>query len=111
MLRAWTATLAVALVVALRRRMQDDLADRFLVGGDAVFGVDGSRLELPRTASNEARFAPTPRRRSKAKPKSKAKPTRRHRGRAAAARADAARAKKANSPQMWLTTMWHVGTG
>src|SRR5258706_7720208 len=22
-----------------------------------------------------------------------------------------ARQKKANSPQMWLTTMWHVGTG
>jgi hypothetical protein len=103
MLRAWTATLAVALVVALRRRMRDDLADRFLVGGYAVFGVDGSRLELPRTESNEARFAPAPRRRSKSK--------RRRRSTAAAARAVAARAKKANSPQMWLTTMWHVGTG
>jgi hypothetical protein len=103
MLRAWTATLAVALVVALRRRMRDDLADRFLVGGYAVFGVDGSRLELPRTESNEARFAPAPRRRSKSK--------RRRRSTAAAARAAAARAKKANSPQMWLTTMWHVGTG
>jgi hypothetical protein len=100
MLRAWTATLAVALVVALRRRMQGDLADRFLVGGYAVFGVDGSRLELPRTESNEARFAPAPRRRSKSKSK------RRRRGTAAAAGA-----KKANSPQMWLTTMWHVGTG
>src|SRR4051812_37139006 len=102
MLRAWTATLAVALVVALRRRMRDDLADRFLVGGYAVFGVDGSRLELPRTESDEARFAPTPRRRSKSKSKSK----RRRRGTAAAAGA-----KKADSPQMWLTTMWHVGTG
>src|SRR5947209_3821327 len=69
MLRAWTATLAMALVAALRRRMQDDLADRFLVGGYAVFGVDGSRLELPRTESNEARFAPAPRRRSKSKSK------------------------------------------
>jgi hypothetical protein len=104
MLRAWTATLAVALVAALRRRTRDDLADRFRVGGYAVFGVDGSRLELPRTASNEACFAPAPRRRPKAGRAAK------RRGRARA-RADAARAKKANSPQLWLTTMWHVGTG
>src|SRR3954470_4023092 len=103
MLRAWTATLAVALTVALRRRMREDLAGRFLVGGYAVFGVDGSRLELPRTASNEARFAPA-RRRSRTRRAAK----RRGRDRA---RADAARAKQANSPQMWLTTMWHVGTG
>src|SRR4051812_7604546 len=108
MLRAWTATLAVALVVALRRRMRGDLADRFLVGGYAVFGVDGSRLELPRTESNEARFAPAPRRRSKSKSKSKPKSKSKRRRRSMAA---AARAKKADSPQMWLTTMWHVGTG
>lgn len=99
MLRAWTTVLAVALVAALRRRMREDLAGRFLVGGYAVFGVDGSRLELPRTGSNEAHFAPAPGRRPKPKP-----------GRRRA-RAEAARAKKANSPQMWLTTMWHVGTG
>jgi Transposase DDE domain len=112
MLHAWTATLAAALVVVLRRRMQADLADRFLVGGSAVFGVDGSRLELPRTESNEARFAPAPRRsKPKSKSKSKSKSKRRRRGTAAAARAAAARAKKANSPQMWLTVMWHVGTG
>ena len=87
--------------------MQDDLADRFRVGSYAAFGVDGSRLELPRTESNEARFAPT-RRRSKSKSKSKSK---RHRRGLAPADHAAARAKKANSPQMWLTVMWHVGTG
>lgn len=102
MLRAWTVVLAAALGAALRRRMQADLAQRFLVGGYAVFGVDGSRLELPRTVSNEAHFAPAPKRSSKPK---------RRPARAQAARAQAARAKKANSPQMWLTTMWHVGTG
>src|SRR5512135_3088058 len=100
LLRAWTVVLAAALVLALRRRMQGDLADRFRVGGYAVFGVDGSRLELPRTASNERRFAPRPKRPSKGRRRS-----------ARAARAEAARAKKANSPQMWLTTMFHVGTG
>src|SRR4029079_11789503 len=42
--------------------------------------------------------------------KKESKPTRGRRARADA-RADAARAKKANSPQLWLTLMWHVGTG
>jgi len=102
LLRAWTAVLAAALVLALRRRMQAELTDRFLVRGYAVFGVDGSRLELPRTASNESRFAPRPKR---------PKAVRRRGARDQAARAAAARAKKANSPQMWLTVMYHVGTG
>lgn len=102
LLRAWTIVLAAALIHALRRRMRADLADRFLVGGYAVFGVDGSRLELPRTRSNEGRFAPRP------KPASKA---RRRRARTRTAGAEAARAKKINSPQMWLTVMSHVGTG
>ena len=99
LLRTWTTALAMALTVALRDRMQADLADRFPIDGFAVFGVDGSRLELPRTASNEERFAPKPRR------------GRRHRTRRRGDQAEAARAKKANSPQMWLTVMWHVGSG
>jgi Transposase DDE domain len=104
MLRAWTITLTVALRAAFRRRMRTDLADRFPVWGYDVFGVDGSRLELPRTQSNEQRFSPAsaPRRRGR-------KPRRRARSRAARDRR--AREKKINSPQLWLTTMFHVGTG
>ena len=108
MLRAWTAVLAVALTAALRRRMRDDLADRFRVGDYSVFAADGSRLELPRTASNEARFAPKPRPRAKPRRARDRRAARRRRDRA---RAADARAKKANSPQMWLTLMWHAGTG
>jgi DDE family transposase len=106
LLKTWTVALTVALVAAFRRRIQTDLAERFEVCGFPVFGVDGSRLELPRTASNEERFSPAsvPRR---AKPTPK--PRRRPRSRAARARR--AREKKVNSPQMWLTTMFHVGTG
>ena len=51
MLTTWTVALAIALVAAFRRRMRADLVGRFQVGGSPVFGVDGSRLELPRTAS------------------------------------------------------------
>ena len=96
LLRTRAVTLTVALVAAFRRRMRADLAARFEVGGFAVFGVDGSRLELPRTASNQARFAATPKRRP---------------AKARAARAAAAHRKKVDSPQMWLTMMFHLGTG
>ena len=47
--------------------------------GLAAFAVDGSRIECPRTAKNEAAFG--------------------HAG------------KKGCGPQMWLTTLWHMGTG
>lgn len=104
LLRTWTGTLTVALVAAFRRRMQAALAERFNVSGFPVFGVDGSRLELPRTASNEQRFAP-----ASARQRRRPKPRRRARSRASRDRC--AREKKLNSPQMWLTTMFHVGTG
>ncbi len=98
-LQAWTGVLVAALVLAFRRRMQEDLAERFAVAGFAAFGVDGSRLQLPRTASNQGHFARPARRPAKAKS-----------GRGNA-RAQAARRKKAEDPQMWLTTMFHLGTG
>jgi Transposase DDE domain len=108
MLATWTAMLAMALFDAFRQRMQSDLSERFKVCGFTVFGVDGSRLELPRTESNERRFSPTKTRRSsRSKPKARS----RRRARSRASRDRRARQKKANSPQIWLTTMFHVGTG
>ncbi len=100
LLRAWTAALVTALVVVLRRRMQQDLGDRFTTAGFAAFGVDGSRLQLPRTASNEGRSSAPKVRRSKSKSKSKKDHA-----------AEAARRKKAECPQLWLTTALHLGTG
>jgi hypothetical protein len=108
MLTTWAVVLATVLFDALRRRMRSDLAARSEVCGFPVFGVDGSRLELPRTVSNEGRFSPAKTRRSS---RSKAKARSRRRARSQASRARRARPKKANSPQMWLTTMFHVGTG
>jgi hypothetical protein len=104
MLTTWTVALAAVLVEAFRQRMRSDLASRFEVHGFPVFGVDGSRLELPRTESNEGRFSPAEARRSsKSKSKSKSK--------ARKAKSKGSREKKRNSPQMWLTTMFHVATG
>jgi hypothetical protein len=112
MLKTWSLPISIALVAAFRERMQTDLADRFEVCGFQVFGVDGSRLELPRTESNEQRFSPAspPQepKSEKRKSKKKKKPQSRLQASKAAARA---REKKANNPQMWLTTMFHVGTG
>ena len=94
LLRRWTPQLAALILAALRQRMQQCLSDCWEISGWLMFGVDGSRIELPRTRSHEETYSPT--RSSKRRRKKKRSP--RH-------------AKKANSPQMWLTTMWHAGTG
>jgi hypothetical protein len=113
LLRTWTVTLTMVLSQAFRQRMEHALADRYRVHGFVVFGVDGSRLELPRTVSNEQRYSPASVRQQEQKTtkKTKKKSRSRRRARSRAARAKRAREKKVNSPQMWLTTMYHVGTG
>lgn len=98
LLRRWTDILIARLQAALRERMQQDLAGHWCVRGFVMFGVDGSRCELPRTRSHEKAYSPTRKR----------KPGRSRRRGPHRRRADA---RKANSPQLWLTTMWHVGTG
>jgi hypothetical protein len=62
-----------------------------------VFAVDGSRLELPRTRSHELAYSTVrhPQRIKNSRDK------KRH----------AKDEKKVNSPQLWLTTLWHIGTG
>jgi hypothetical protein len=101
LLRRWTGTFVECLQQALRQRMQQSLASRWLVHGFAVFGTDGSRVELPRTRSHEEAYAPLPR---------SQRPKRRKRVRRPRQSA-AARAKKANVPQVWLTVLWHAATG
>jgi hypothetical protein len=97
LLRRWTASFVAILQTALRKRMQQSLASRWLLHGFAVFGSDGSRVELPRTKSNEDAFAPSPTRKKR---------KRRRQGRPS----ERARLKKANSAQLWLTSLWHAAT-
>src|SRR5260370_14127277 len=85
----------------MRRR----LAKRFTLAGFVPFGVDGSRFALPRTASHERAFAP-----SKTRKKRKSKAQRKRR-RTKEQKAAQARAKKADSPQLWVTVLWHLGCG
>lgn len=73
---------------------------------------DGSRIELPRTESNETRYSPKrKKKRSRRQARSQAKASRGKRWRKAKRQSEESIRKKANSPQMWLTLFWHVGTG
>jgi Transposase DDE domain len=107
LLRARTPRLVLELMVVLRRRMRAALVRRILIAHFEVFAVDGSRLALPRTESNESRFSP----RSTQKKTRRGKGAKRRKSAARPGSADRSRAKKANSPQMWLTILWHVATG
>src|SRR5262245_4482984 len=106
MLGKWQPELLGAILPHLRDHMQAELPEHWLTAGYALFAVDGSRVALARTKSLEAAFAPARRRRRAAQ-----------RRRSTAARwtpkkqASAARQKKATSPQLWLTLLWHVGSG
>jgi hypothetical protein len=107
MLRRWTARLRVRIQAALQGRMQCALRECWLVAGFVMFGIDGSRAELPRTQSNEDAYAAS-RKDKKRKKKKKGKKGKRKTG---GRKRPATPSRKADSPQMWLTTMWHVGTG
>lgn len=98
-LRKWTGVLVMVLRTALRRRMEQALATRWQVGGFVMFAVDGSRVDLPRTVAHETAYAA-----SRKRPKKTRKTGRR-------SFCATGRSRKADSPQMWLTTMWHTGTG
>jgi hypothetical protein len=96
----WTGMLLLVIQAALRRRMQEALVASWMVHDFIVFGVDGSRLDVPRTKSHEAVNAL-----ARNKKGQKLKRNRRKKPRTATA------SKKANVPQMWLTLLWHAGTG
>lgn len=99
LLNRWTAVLVALLMVAYRKRVQESLSGSWTVAGFVVFGADGSRVELPRTKSHEAAYSPSPERSGKKRQNRKKQPQ------------QAAHAKKANVPQMWITTMLHIGSG
>jgi hypothetical protein len=149
-LRKWTGALLLIVMPHFRMRMKEELPDYDQVAGFVVLAVDGSRVELPRTQSNQEHFsagrhAHNPSFRQKAKPANSAgkkistankkkkrsprtsaqkqqaarnrtaKKQRAQRKKATQEKRQAAAQKKRRSlndnPQMWLTLMWHVGSG
>lgn len=93
LLGRWSVVLLRLLKEVLRERMRVDLDDCLRIAGFFVFGVDGSKIDLPRTRSNQAAYAHS------------RKPRKRRRGRR---RSDL---RKRDAAQLLLTTAWHVGTG
>jgi hypothetical protein len=123
-LHKWHLRLLLAIVPHVQTQMKQVLPGLWLIAGYVVFAGDGSRIELPRTESLEGAFSPRrkkPANKKQRTRKSNSKQTLRQRRlirrKTAAQRKPAKRqseesvAKKENSPQMWLTLLWHVGTG
>ena len=106
MLGKWHQELLSAILPQLREQMREGLSEHWLRAGYALLAVAGSRVALARTESLEAAFAPR-RGRTRAASHRKAAVARP----APKTRAAAARQQKATSPQLWLTLLWHVGSG
>lgn len=108
-LRKWHVELQILCIGELRLRMKQDLFGQWKIAGD------GSRIELPRTQSNEATYSPKRKQEKKKgstkKATGKKKGSRGKRWRNTQRQSAESIRKKANSPQMWLTLFWHVGTG
>ena len=112
MLRRRHRELLAAVVGVLRARMAEELQEQFQVAGFTVFAGDGSRVATPRTKSNQAAFSPRRKQKKKSKKKlkrnkSQAAAKRRKRKRQSAASTE----KKSDMTQIWLTLLWHVGSG
>lgn len=107
LLRKWTDPLMMRLQHAFRQRMCESLADVWRLGRWLVFAGDGSRLDVPRTRRNELRYSPKSKLSREAQKRRRARRRRAERRRAA----QEAKQRKANVPQIWLTTLWHVGSG
>lgn len=98
------------LLLILWQRMQHLMqrcgeASGWRLHGWLVLAFDGSRVSVPRTRQNEARFCKPPR---------KKKSRRKKRGRHARSARKPKRKKSHYNPQpvgpqMWLTLVWHVG--
>ena len=115
MLRRRNQQLLAAVVGILRTRMREELQEQFLVAGFNVYAGDGSRVATPRTKSNQAAFSPRRKQKKKSK-KNNSKSAAQRKGRQAKRRkrkrqSAASTEKKSDMTQIWLTLLWHVGTG
>jgi hypothetical protein len=114
MLRRWTPQLRELLLIAFRSQIAVVFPKLFRLFGFAVFTVDGSRVDLPRTKSHEAVYTPAKYRNLPKKPKKKGQ-TRKAKLKVKAVKGSrssaSARARQGSKPMMWITTLWHVTTG
>lgn len=103
LLQRWTGTYVALLSAAFRQRMPQALGQVWRVAERVVFAADGSRADTPRTRKNEERYSPKSKLSREAQKRRRQARRRRTR--------QAARQRKANVPQIWITALWHVGSG
>ena len=94
MMRRWSDVLIVLLLDAIHNTMHKQLLNFRGEHGFALFGVDGSRIALPRTMANERRLT------KGLHPKCRLRGRRRNRAR-----------KQAEIPSLWVTLLWHLESG
>lgn len=104
----WSATLLARLTAEFRRTMREQFTEFYLVAGWLVLAGDGSRAATPRTRSNEARFAAKKKAKQRTPHQKRLRKSKRRRQKR---QAQEARDKKASTPQIWLTTLYHAGLG
>ncbi len=104
LLGKWTEPLRALLAPAFRQRMREKLSRVWKVAGWIVFAADGSRADVPRTRKNEERYSP------KSKLSREAQKKRRRRSKRRRSKQEANQ-RKANIPRIWMTVLWHVGSG
>lgn len=92
-LRHWTGPLLGCLQQALQQRIATDFPEHFRRFGFIAFGVDGSKMDLPRTRSHETTYSANRPDKTRSKRRTKK------------------RSRKADVPQMWITTLWHMASG
>ena len=112
-LAKWHVELQLRCMSELRARMKQDPFGQWEIAGFVVIAGDGSRIELPRTKANEEVYSPKRKKKHGGK-KGKGAAKRSNRGkrwRKQKRQSKESIAKKVNSPQMWLTLFWHVGSG
>jgi hypothetical protein len=106
----------------LRDLMRQGGGEFWTVAGWVLFGVDGSRVQTPRTKANEGRFHATKKKKKQKRarkgkaPQLTKKTTRRAKQatkRKQAVKKSPSKKSKNQSagPQIWLTLFWHVGLG
>ena len=106
-LKRYTPQLLPGLWRRLQHLMKECNEDSWRVGLWVALAVDGSRVQVPRTAKNEQRFCKPRTRRKKGKGKKRTRHA--NQLRAAKRRQKSHYDPQPVGPQMWLTMIWHIG--
>lgn len=106
LLQKWTDSLIAVVAAELHKRIVMTCGSCAEVAGFVLFAVDGSRAAVPRTQANELVFSPKATR-DKTRPRKKKNKKRTRRRR----KNTDSNTKKSETPAMWLTVLWHIGSG